>query len=67
MSPNTFFDTMPTPNASADVPEPIRRRIRQLLADLVGIHRFQIEAVNADFETTQRLLQRFSERVTNRP
>ena len=49
-----------------DVPEALGARIGELVADLVRIHRLQVEAVDTRFEPAQRFLQCFLERAADR-
>ena len=49
-----------------DVPEPLAARIRELVGDRVRVDSLQVEAVDADLEAAQRLLQRFLERAADR-
>src|SRR5204863_9014044 len=48
-----------------DVPEPLAARIRELIGNRVGIDGLEVEAVDADLQAAQRLLQRFLERAAD--
>jgi hypothetical protein len=50
-----FFHRHADAERIGDVPEPLGARIRELVADLVGIDGLEVEAVDAGLEAAQRL------------
>ena len=48
-----------------DIPEPLGSRICELVGHFLGVDGLQVEAIDADFESAQRLLQRLLERASD--
>jgi len=61
-----LLDRHPDAERVGDVPEPLGARVGELVADLVRVDRLEVEAVDADLEPAQRLLQRLLERAPDR-
>ncbi len=64
--PVHLVDRHPDAERVGDVPQALGARVGELVGDLLGVDRLEVEAVDADLEAAQRLLQRLLERAADR-